>query len=72
MYEELTADWDLELFFQLMDERRAELLTALGSDYRAVWNSGDHINAAGLEKLRNSVSYVEWVGGSYDLHRLEG
>ena len=58
-----TMDWDL--YDQVRAERKAEIVSALGSDYRQVWNAGDHINVAGLEKLRNHP-YVSGVGGDYD------
>lgn len=58
-----------ERFDQGRAEYRAEALTELGSDYKEV-DHGDHINAAGLEKLRNSVLYVTRVGGSYDDPKL--
>ena len=60
-------DW--ALYDQLRAERRPELLTALGSDYKEV-GYGHYLNAAGLEKLRNSVLYVSRVGGPYDSFEL--
>ena len=57
-----TMDWDL--YHQLREERWADVVSALGTDIRI--GGGIFINAAGLEKLRNSVSYMTWVGGSYD------
>ena len=57
-----TMDWDL--YFQLREERWDELVSALGPDIRI--GGGHFINAAGLEKLRNSPLLVSWVGGSYD------
>ncbi len=64
-YKEIILGWDLELYDQLRAERRASVLAALGSDYKQVWNADDHINAAGLEKLRNHP-YMSNVAGDYD------
>ncbi len=64
-----TMDWDL--FYQVRDERKAEVVAALGSDYRQIRNAGDHINVAGLEKLR-SHPYMSDVTGDYDAKAAAG
>ncbi len=51
--EEIASAWDMELYDQLMAERRANVVSALGPDLEQRPHAGDFITVSGLEKLRN-------------------